>query len=30
MRSYLKLKHHEWNTYTAHISEWERINTLDC
>jgi glutamine synthetase type III len=30
VRSYLKLKHHEWNTYTAHISEWERINTLDC
>ena len=30
VRSYLKLKHHEWNTYTAHISEWERANTLDC
>ena len=28
--SYLKLKHHEWNTYTAHISAWERTNTLDC
>ena len=28
--SYLKLKHYEWNTYTAHISEWERSNTLDC
>ena len=28
--SYLKLKFQEWNEYTAHLSEWERLNTLDC
>ena len=28
--SYLKLKMGEWRDYTAHLSEWERANTLDC
>ena len=28
--SYLKLKHQEWNSYSASISAWERDNTLDC
>jgi glutamine synthetase len=27
--AYLKLKHREWNAYTAHFTEWERDNTLD-
>ncbi len=27
--SYLKLKHQEWNAYTAHLTQWERDNTLD-
>ena len=30
MRSYLKLKLGEWHAYTAHLSDWERDNTLDC
>ena len=28
-KAYLKLKHQEWNAFTAHFSEWERDNTLD-
>ena len=28
--SYAKLKHAEWNEYAAHLSQWERENTLDC
>lgn len=28
--SYTKLKHSEWNAYTAYLSEWERQATLDC
>lgn len=28
--AYLKLKHHEWNAYASHLSQWERDNTLDC
>ena len=28
--SYAKLKHGEWNNFTAHLSEWERQATLDC
>jgi glutamine synthetase len=28
--AYIKLKMQEWNSYTGHLSEWERINTLDC
>ena len=27
--AYLKLKHAEWNDFTAHFSAWERENTLD-
>jgi glutamine synthetase len=27
--AFLKLKHSEWNDYTAHFSAWERDNTLD-
>jgi glutamine synthetase len=28
--SYLKLKYEEWNSYTRHLTEWERATTLDC
>lgn len=28
--AYTKLKHGEWNAYAAHLSEWERLVTLDC
>lgn len=28
--SYLKLKMQEWNSFTSHLSEWERAATLDC
>ena len=28
-KAYLKLKHQEWNAFTAHFSQWERDNTLD-
>jgi glutamate---methylamine ligase len=28
--AYLKLKHHEWSTYSSTISPWELDNTLDC
>lgn len=28
--SYIKLKMGEWLSYTGHMSEWERRNTLDC
>ena len=27
--AYLKMKHQEWNSYTAHFTAWERQNTLD-
>lgn len=27
--AYLKLKHDEWNAYSAHLSDWERKATLD-
>ena len=27
--AFLKLKHQEWQSYMAHFSEWERVNTLD-
>ena len=27
--AYLKMKHDEWHSFTAHFSEWERIHTLD-
>lgn len=28
--AYVKLKNIEWSSYTAHLSEWERQNSLDC
>jgi glutamine synthetase type III len=28
--AYLKLKHQEWNQYTACVTPWERQTTLDC
>jgi glutamine synthetase len=28
--SYVKLKTREWNDYARHLTEWERLNTLDC
>ncbi len=28
--AYLKLKHHEWNDYARHLTQWERDNVLDC
>ena len=28
--SFIKLKMQDWSAYTAHLSEWERQNTLDC
>jgi glutamine synthetase len=28
--AYLKLKHQEWNSFTGHLTEWERNATLDC
>jgi glutamate---methylamine ligase len=30
MSAYAKLKHTEWEDYTRHLTEWERIHTLDC
>ncbi len=27
--AYIKLKTQEWNAYTAHLTQWERDNTLD-
>ena len=28
--AYTKLKMQEWRSYTSHLSDWERVNTLDC
>jgi glutamine synthetase len=28
-RAYVKLRTAEWNSYMGHLSEWERVNTLD-
>jgi glutamine synthetase len=28
--AYAKLKKAEWNDYTRHLTEWERVNALDC
>jgi glutamine synthetase len=28
--SYAKLKHQDWRSYSASISQWEREHTLDC
>lgn len=30
INAYVKLKQQEWLSYTAHLSSWERENTLDC
>jgi glutamine synthetase len=30
VKSYAKMKHNEWNEFSAHLSEWERQSTLDC
>ena len=27
--AYVKLKTGEWNSYTSHLTEWERETTLD-
>ncbi len=28
--AYIKLKTQEWNSYTSHLTQWERDHTLDC
>ena len=28
--SYVRMKAEEWNSFTKHLTEWERHNTLDC
>ena len=28
--AFVKLKMQEWSAYCAHLSDWERDNTLDC
>ncbi|TDQ83306.1 gamma-glutamylmethylamide synthetase [Dongia mobilis] len=28
--SYVRMKTGEWNSFTKHLTEWERQNTLDC
>jgi glutamine synthetase type III len=28
--AYAKLKHAEWNNYSRHLTDWERVHTLDC
>ena len=28
--AYAKLKHQEWDSYTRHLTQWERDATLDC
>jgi glutamate---methylamine ligase len=30
LAAYLKLKHDDWNTYSRHLTDWERQTTLDC
>ena len=30
VKSYLKLKHDDWNAYSRHLTDWERQTTLDC
>ena len=30
VNSYTKLKHGEWNAFSAYLSDWERQATLDC
>ena len=29
VKAYLKLKHGEWNSYSRHLTQWERDRTLD-
>ena len=29
-KSYLKLRHDDWNAYSRHLTDWERNTTLDC
>jgi glutamine synthetase len=29
-KGYVKLKTEEWNSYTHHLTDWERVWTLDC
>jgi glutamine synthetase len=28
--AYIKLKNQEWNSFTSHLTQWERDHTLDC
>lgn len=28
--AYIRMKTEEWNSFTKHLTEWERQNTLDC
>jgi glutamine synthetase len=28
--AYIKIKTDEWNDYSRHLTDWERVNTLDC
>ena len=28
--AFLKLKLQEWQSYTSHLSDWERTNAIDC
>jgi glutamine synthetase type III len=30
VNAFLKLKMQEWQSYTSHLSEWERSNAIDC
>jgi len=30
LASYIKLKHDDWNSYSRHLTDWERQTTLDC
>jgi len=30
INAYVKLKNDEWNSYTSHLTQWERDHTLDC
>lgn len=30
INAYVRMKTEEWNSYTKHLTEWERHNTLDC
>lgn len=29
-KAYVTLKQREWDQYSRHLTEWERVNTLDC